>query len=301
MAAPYDLRRLEVLQRVAEHGSFSAAAFELRYTPSAVSQQMALLEHEVGMRLLERHSRGVRLTDAGRVLLGHAERALAHMEAARAELASLAELPHGRLALGAFGSAWGDLVPKAAARFRDAHPDVALALREVEPREGIAAVRSGELQLAVIFEPNAADPGHLASVEVEPLAADALVAVLPAAHPLAAEPDVALGALATETWVLATGACGEQVREACRAAGFEPRVAYESGDYTAVLGFVATGAAVALVPRLALAGARRDIAVRPLAGAGPVRRISVARPAARDRPPAADAMVAVLRGLLVSA
>lgn len=289
MAAPYDLRRLELLGRVAEHGSLSAAAFALHLTPSAVSQQMAQLEAEAGMRLLERHSRGVRLTEAGTVLLRHAERALAHLEAARAELAALG----GRLSMGAFGSAWGDVVPRAAARFRAEHPDVLLTLHELEPREGVAAVRGGELELAVIFEPSAADPAQLAGVEVEPLAADELVAVLPAG---AATGPVELAELAGEAWVLPTGACGEQVRAACRAAGFEPRVAWESGDYGAVLGFVAAGEAVALVPRLALASARRDVALRRLAGEPPARRISVAR----RRTPAADAMVSVLRDVLAA-
>lgn len=287
-----NLTRLETFVEVVRHGTFAGAAAALSFTPSAVSQQMAQLEAEVGMRLLERHSRGVRLTDAGAVLLRHAERALAHLEAARAELATLAE----RLAVGAFGSAWTDVVPRAAARFRAEHPEVALTLHELEPREGVAAVRAGELQLAVIFEPSAADPAQLAAVELEPLARDELVAVMPAG---AGAGPVHLSALAGESWVLPTGACGEQVRAACRAAGFEPRAAWESGDYTAVLGFVATGAAVALVPRLALAAARADVAVRRLAGEAPARRISVARGAAR--PPAADAMVGVLRDVLAAA
>jgi DNA-binding transcriptional LysR family regulator len=307
MAPPYDLRRLELLQRVAEHGSLSAAAFALHFTPSAVSQQMSQLELEVGLPLLERHSRGVRLTEAGVVLLRHAERALAHLEAARAELATLGE----RLAMGAFTSAWGELVPRAAARFRAEHPGVALALHELEPREGIAAVRGGEIQLAVIFEPSAADPAQLAAVELEPLASDELVAVLPAGHPRAAtgRPEgaappggspgqVGLADLAGEAWVLPTGACGVQVRQACAAAGFSPRVAWESGDYAAVLGFVAAGGAVALVPRLALGPPRADVAVRRLAGEAPARRISAAR--AGTPSAAADAMVGVLRDVLAA-
>jgi DNA-binding transcriptional LysR family regulator len=291
VAPPYDLRRLELLQRVAEHGSLSGAAFALHFTPSAVSQQMSQLELEVGLPLLERHSRGVRLTEAGAVLLRHAERALAHLEAARAELSTLGE----RLAMGAFTSAWGELVPRAAARFRSEHPGVALALHELEPREGVAAVRTGELQLAVIFEPSAADPAQLAAVALEPLARDELVAVLPAGAP---EGPVRLTALADRAWVLPTGACGIQVRQACEAAGFAPRVAWESGDYAAVLGFVAAGGAVALVPRLALGPPRGDVAVRPLAGEAPARRLSVARAATPS--PAVDAMVGVLRDVLAA-
>src|SRR5687767_381491 len=123
-----DLRRLEVLRHVAEHGSFSAAAFALRYTPSAVSQQMALLEQEAGVPLLERHSRGVRLTAAGTALLRHAEAAVAHMQAAREELDALAGRRTGRIAVAAFGSAWSDLVPRAVAAFQRGHPEVELTL-----------------------------------------------------------------------------------------------------------------------------------------------------------------------------
>jgi DNA-binding transcriptional LysR family regulator len=296
MAGPLlDLRRLQVLRHVAEHGSFSAAAFALRYTPSAVSQQMALLEQEAGVPLLERHSRGVRLTAAGTALLRHAEAAVGHMEAARAELDALAGLDRGRLSMAAFGSAWSDLVPRAVAAFQRAHPEVELTLSEAAPREGIAAVRAGELDLALVFEPSGADPAHRAAVRLEPVAEDPLHVVLPAGHRLARRPAVALADLAAERWALPTDACADQVTGACAEAGFTPAAAFASGDYASVQGFVAAGDAVALVPGLAAARGRPDLVVRPLAGAAPVRSISVARPAAGHRVPAARAMVDALR------
>jgi DNA-binding transcriptional LysR family regulator len=223
-----DLRRLEVLREVAAHGSFSAAAFALRYTPSAVSQQMALLEQEAGVPLLERHSRGVRLTPAGDTLLRHAEAAVGHMRAAREELDALAGLRRGRLATAAFGSAWSDLVPRAVATFQRAHPEVELVLSEADPRESLAALRAGGLDLALVFEPNAADPSHRVAVRVEPLAEDPLVVVLPAGHRLARRPAVALADLAAERWALATDACAEQTIGACAAAGFTPEAAFAS-------------------------------------------------------------------------
>jgi DNA-binding transcriptional LysR family regulator len=290
-----DLRRLEVLRHVAEHGSFSAAAFALRYTPSAVSQQMALLEEEAGVPLLERHSRGVRLTPAGSALLRHAEAAVRHMHAAREELDALAGLRRGRLTMAAFGSAWTDLVPRAVAAFQRAHGDVELVLSEADPREGVAAVRAGELDLALVFEPNGADPAHRSALRVEPVAEDPLVAVLPAGHRLARRGAIALPDLAGERWALATDACAAQVTGACAAAGFTPEAAFASGDYAAVQGFVATGEAVALVPELAAARGRADLVVRPLAPPGPVRVIAVVRPAGGDRVPAAAAMVDALR------
>jgi DNA-binding transcriptional LysR family regulator len=290
-----DLRRLEVLRHVAAHGSFSAAAFALRYTPSAVSQQMALLEREAGVALLERHSRGVRLTPAGTALLGHAKAALAHMEAARAELDALAGLRRGRLALAAFGSAWSDLVPRGVAAFQRAHPEVELTLSEADPRDGMAAVREGTIDLALVFEPNAGDPNHRAALRVEEVAQDPLLAVLPAAHRLAGRPAIALADLSDERWALPTDACAAQVTGACAAVGFTPAAAFASGDYAAVQGFVAAGDAVALVPGLAAARGRPDLAVRPLAGDAPVRVIAIASPAAGHRVPAAAAMVEALR------
>jgi DNA-binding transcriptional LysR family regulator len=296
-----DLRRLEVLREVAAHGSFSAAAFAMRYTPSAVSQQMALLEQEAGVPLLERHSRGVRLTPAGEALLRHAEAAVAHMREARAELDALAGLRRGRLAVAAFGSAWSDLVPRAVAAFQRAHPDVELVLSEADPRDSLAAVRAGELDLALLFEPNGADPAHRAAVRVEALGEDPLLAVLPAGHRLARRSAVALADLAAERWALATDACAAQVTGACAAAGFTPDAVFASGDYAAVQGFVAAGDAVALVPALAAAHGRPDLVVRPLVGPGPARTIAVAAPLAGDRVPAAAAMVEALRGAAESA
>ena len=290
-----DLRRLEVLRHVAEHGSFSAAAFALRYTPSAVSQQMALLEQEAGVPLLERHSRGVRLTPAGAALLRHAEAAVGHMKAAREELDALAGLRRGRLAMAAFGSAWGDLVPRAVAAFQRAHADVELALSEADPRESVAGVRAGELDLALVFEPNGADPAHRSAVRADPVAEDPLVVVLPAGHRLARRPAIALADLAGERWALPTDACAEQVTGACAAEGFTPAAAFASADYAAVQGFVAAGDAVALVPALAAARGRPDLVVRPLAANGPVRVIAVVRPAGGDRAPAAAAMLDALR------
>ena len=291
-----DLRRLEVLRHVAEHGSFSAAAFALRYTPSAVSQQMALLEQEAGVPLLERHSRGVRLTAAGTALLRHAGAAVAHMEAAREELDALAGRRAGRLALAAFGSAWSDLVPRAVAAFQRGHPEVELTLSEADPaRRCRGRARRARSTSPSSSRPNGADPAHLAAVRLEPVAEDPLLAVLPARHRLARRAAIALGDLAGERWALPTDACAAQVTGACAAAGFTPPAAFASGDYAAVQGFVAAGGAVALVPALAAAWSRADLAVRPLAGRGPVRTIAVAVPAAGHRVPAAAALVEALR------
>src|SRR4051812_38128212 len=184
-----DVRRLRVLRAVAGHGGFAAAAAELRYSPSAISQQVAALEREVGAVLVERGPRGARLTQAGAVLDRHAAIVLGQLAAARAELDDLGRLRGGAVRLAAFESAWTALVPAAVSRFRDEHPDVELHLAEEDPVEAVAAVRAGACDVAVVFEPNGVDPaGGLEGLARTVIAADPLWAVLPAGHTLAAEP-----------------------------------------------------------------------------------------------------------------
>src|SRR5438445_13313522 len=144
--------RLRVLKEVAYRGSVSAAADALSYTQSAISQQIATLEAEAGMALLERHPRGVSLTAAGQTLLGHAEGILARLEAADAALTAIAGLRGGRLRMASFPTAGATLMPLAIATFRSSYPDVELTLAEGEPEEILPRLRAGELDLALLFE-----------------------------------------------------------------------------------------------------------------------------------------------------
>ncbi|HWH96681.1 MAG TPA: LysR family transcriptional regulator [Baekduia sp.] len=291
-----DVRRLRVLRAVAEHGSFAAAAAELRYTPSAISQQVAALEREVGAVLVERGPRGTRLTQAGAVLDRHAAIVLGQLAAARAELDDLARLRGGAVRLAAFESAWTALVPAAVSRYRARFPDVELHLAEEDPVEAVAAVRAGACDVAVVFEPNGADPGGAGpeGLARTAIGRDPLWAVLPAGHALAGEPAIALRALAAERWVAPTASCAGVVRGACAAAGFEPDVVFSSADYGAVQGFVAAGAGVALVPFLALTGHERAVA-RPLGGPTPPARVLAAITVPEGpRPVSGSAMVDVL-------
>jgi DNA-binding transcriptional LysR family regulator len=292
-----DVRRLRVLRAVAEHGSFAAAAAELQYTPSAISQQVAALEREVGAVLVQRGPRGTRLTQAGTVLDRHAAVVLGQLAAARAELDDLARLRGGAVRLAAFESAWTTLVPAAVSAYRERHPDVELHLAEEDPVQAIAAVRAGACDVAVVFEPNGVDPGGLDGLHRTVVAHDPLWAVLPAGHALAAEPAIDLAALAAEPWVAPTAFCASVVRGACAAAGFEPDVVFSSADYGAVQGFVAAGAGVALVPFLALTS-RDAMVARPLrAGAAPrpARTLAAVTALEGPRPAGATAMVAILR------
>src|ERR1700753_661824 len=147
-----DVRRLAVLKEVAHQGSISAAAEALSYTQSAVSQQIATLEAETGLALLERHPRGVSLTAAGQTLVGHAEGILARLETAEAALSAIAGLRGGRLRMASFPTAGSTLMPVAIANFRAAYPEVELTLAEGEPEEIVPRLRGGELDLALLFE-----------------------------------------------------------------------------------------------------------------------------------------------------
>jgi DNA-binding transcriptional LysR family regulator len=278
-----DLRLLKVLREVALRGSFSAAAETLSYSQPAVSQQIARLESQAGVKLIERQPKGIRLTPAGEALVRHTERILAQLAAAQAELGDIASSARGRLRIGSFATAAGTIVPQAVSAFRRLRPGVHVELMLMDPPESIPALRRGDIDIAISEEGGfEADP-NLDGLGVERLMDDVLYALLPADHPLATRRALALGDLRDEEWMLVglRGTCADSniVLRACRDAGFDPHVAYTSDDYFAIQGLVASGMGVALVPGLALASARNDVEVRPVRGRPPYRRIgAVFRP-----------------------
>jgi DNA-binding transcriptional LysR family regulator len=289
-----DPRRLRVLREVAARGSFSAAAEALAFTQSAVSQQVAALERETGTRLVERGVRPVRLTDAGGALLAHAEAVLARLDEAEQELAEIAGLRRGRLRLASFPTAIATLVPRAVARFSRRHPEVDLTVVDDHRQGLLPRLARWELDLALIYDHEALPEPHV-ELERTHLLDDRFDLVVPEGHPLAHRASVALGELAGETWLGGTpdGAYARIVLHSCRAAGFEPRVAFGSDDYNAVQAFVTVGLGVAMLPRLALAFARPGLA-RVALEEPPVRRIAAARLAASYRSAATASMLSVL-------
>jgi DNA-binding transcriptional LysR family regulator len=292
-----NLGRLQVLCEVVNRGSFSAAAAALSYTQSAISQSIARLEEETGTTLVVRDRRGVRATTAGAALVGHADAIFTSVEAAEAELAAVLGIRSGRLRVASFPSAGATLMPLAVARFRQAHPGVALTLAEGEPEEIAPRVRLGEFDLALLFEfPGVRErPGvGLRSVT---LIEDPMDVALPADHPLAAKPALTLADLRDQKWVQtsASSPCARHVVRSCLAAGFEPDVAFESDDYETVQGLVAAGVGVALIPRLALTRVHSEIVVRALAPRSPARKVTVATLVGPGVAPAAKSMVALLR------
>jgi DNA-binding transcriptional LysR family regulator len=287
--------RLNILREVAYRGSISAAAEALSYTQSAISQQIATLEAETGLTLLERHPRGVTLTAAGQTLVGHAEGILARLDAAEASLSAIAGLRGGRLRMASFPTAGATLMPLAIATFRSSYPDVELTLAEGEPETIVPRLRGGELDLALLYEfPGEASlQGDLSAVE---LLEDPMRLALPREHRLAGRERVRLEDLAGEAWVQTSRAspCARHVIRSCHSAGFEPQVSFESDDYQTVQGLVAAGVGVALIPELALSVVREDIAIRSLAPSSPVRRVIAATPAGARLVPAAPAMLGML-------
>jgi DNA-binding transcriptional LysR family regulator len=304
-----NVNRLRILREVAQRGSFSAAADAISYTQSAVSQQIAALEAETGMTLLERHPRGVSLTAAGQTLVGHAESVLADLDAAEAALAAIAGLRGGRLRMASFPTAGATLMPLAIATFRSRHPDVELTLAEGEPEQIAPRLRTGELDLALLFEfdssPFDADggfgqtdesavSGRLTRVE---LLQDPLYLALPRAHRLAERRRLRLEDLREEAWIQTaeSSSCARHVVRCCHAAGFEPHVSFQSDDYQTVQGLVAAGVGVALIPELALSVIREDIVIRALSPRPPARQVIAATAAGARLLPAAPAMLSVLQ------
>ena len=290
-----DVRRMRVLREVAARGSFSAAAEALSYTQSAVSQQIAALEREAGTRLVERGARGVRLTDAGRALVDHADVILARLADAESELEAIAGLRGGRLRLCSFSSAGATVMPPAIARFRERHPAVELSLDLAEPDDGVAKLRCGEADIALTIV--APGWGSYDGVDELHLLDDPMHVALPAGHPQARVPRLDLADLADEAWMLgSTSTCPDTAvfLRACQVAGFEPRLAFQSVDYLAIQGFVAAGVGVSFIPDLALVTVRDDIVIRSLGPTPPVRRIMATTLEGSYCSPARQAMLDIL-------
>jgi DNA-binding transcriptional LysR family regulator len=288
--------RLRVLTEVVTRGSFSGAAEALSYTQSAVSQSIARLESEAGAPLVIRDRAGVRPTAAGATLIQHAESILAQIEAAEADLQAVLGLRGGLLRMASFPSAGATLMPLAIATFRERHPDVTLSLAEGEPEDIAPRLRTGEFDLALLFEfPGEGDP-VADGLHTVRLLEDPLHVAIPAAHRLAAKPALTLADLHAEDWVQTSAAspCARHVVRSCVAAGFEPRVTFESDDYETVQGLVAAGVGVALIPRLALTRVRSELVVRELAPSSPTRNILAATPSGAAAAPAARTMLLIL-------
>lgn len=257
-SAHLDLTRLRVLAAVARTGSVTAAARELHYAQPSVSHHLARLEAEAGIELLRRSGRGVRLTEAGRLLADRAEEILGRVEGARRELDALAGLRAGRARLAAFPSALATLVPDAVSRLRAEHPGLSVGLVEAEPPEAVSALAAGDVDVALVFEHtdvrHARSVSDLSRFEVTEVCHEPVTLVRPAQPPAGtpAPDEPALQDLEDTDWIAGCERCRADLVARCAAVGFVPRIAFETDDYVAVQALVAAGTGVSLLPELAL-------------------------------------------------
>ena len=290
-----DVRRLRVLREVAAHGSFSAAAESLAFTQPAVSRQIATLEAEAGTRLVERSARGVRLTQAGELLVGHADAILDRLGVAQTQLDALNSLEGGRLHIGATATANSTLIPLAIRAFDEEFPEVHLRLDEAVSSVLIDRVAAGDLDLAIVA--NARRYGELpGEIVLEDLMDDPQHLAVARDHPLAEVQEIRMADLADEIWIEGRdSSCAEPLRIAAAAAGFEPKICFESAQWLGKQGLVAAGVGITLIPTLALATVREDIVLRSLGPDAPRRTISIATLGCGYEAPAVEPMRAVLR------
>ena len=284
-----DVVRLRVLVAVAHYGSVTAAAQALHYAQPSVSHHLARLEAETGSRLVQRAGRGIRLTEAGRLLADRAAEILGRLDAAEAELAEHTGLRRGRVRLAAFPSALGTFVPAAAATFAAAYPGVDLRFREAEPPEAVRLLRAGEVEVAVLFSHPGATTPDLAGLRDEALLDEPMYLVVPPDRPGDRLADHRDG-----PWIGGCERCRGALTRACAAEGFTPDIRFTTDDYVAVQGLVAAGLGVTTLPALALR-AHLHPRVRAVELATGGRRVSLAVHGEAPDPPATAALLSHLR------
>ena len=292
-----DPRRLELLREVARQGSFSRAAKALYLTQPAVSRQIAKLEQEAGVRLVERSARGLRLTEAGVVAVDRAEAIAGQLAVAEAEIEAIATLSGGRLRMSAFPTAASTLVLDAVRVFRGRHPDVELTFVESGTNAGLRRLRAGEVDLALAFrEQGRPPPPDWNDLDAELLLVDPLYVAVAADHRLAGRDAIRLRDLSDDGWIQAVQAGTTGITyQACLAAGFEPRIVALSDHAPITQGLVALGIAVTLVSSLSVPLARKDVAVRPVTPSGPKREVFAVTLPGRLPPPSVGAMIEILK------
>src|SRR5439155_992308 len=291
-------RRLVVFRELADRGSFTAAAEALSYTQSAISQQISALERETGATLIERDRKRAGLTEAGEILLAHADAILGRMAHAEQELAAYVQARSGRLRLAAFESAGAALVPAAVETFHRRHPQVELNVVQMEPAEAATRLENRELDLALVYDLQPPTGALGDELELTYLLDDPYTAVIPREHRLARSRSLSieLSELADDVWINTTerDLCHEIILSACRTAGFEPKVAFEVDEIATSQALIARGSGVTLLASLALGSLHRDVVVASLGDAAPVRSIYAARLSTRYATPASEAMLTVL-------
>ncbi|MFF9643063.1 LysR family transcriptional regulator [Kitasatospora aureofaciens] len=296
-----DPRLLATLEAVVRHGSFNSAARELGYSAPAVSQQIAELERRTGLRVLER--RPVRPTPAGEVLLDAEQGVRSALAAASVELDAMRAGTAGRIRLAAFASAATSIVPKALAQLHTTYPDVRVSLSQLEPEAGYGRLKRGDMDLTLSYDYDFIPQPPPRTLRRTLVARDPVVAVVPAGHHLADRDVIDLASLASETWIAAPEAALrlELLAQIAKTPGFRARLEYEGDDFNTVLGFVAAGLCVAVMPQLALPRGTTQVVARPLAEPELTRFIYAVRLDTRHAPHALLALEQMLAAQALAA
>ena len=280
-----DLARLRVIDAVARHGSVTEAAKALHYAQPSVSHHLARLQAETGAQLLQRVGRGIRLTEAGRLLADRAAEIIGRVEAADAELSAHVGLTAGQVRLAGFASAIGSLIPRAMTALARKHPGLQISLTDVHPPEALQMLRSGQIDVAVIFR-YAQTPPEPDGIRLHHLLDDPI-------YLLSARRGSTLARLRESTWIAGCERCRSHLLDLCAKQGFTPSIAYTSDDIVVMQSLVAAGLGVTTIPGLALRAHRvKGIIATELAGAD--RHVFAATYGEPPDPPATAAVLSAL-------
>jgi DNA-binding transcriptional LysR family regulator len=283
-----DARRLEIFCVVAEEGSFTAAASRLHLTQSAVSQQIAILERDIGIPLLERVARGIRLTAIGKLLAERAKALLLDMTTLEQDLRRLIN-PPTKVTLGVFATAGAHLVPAVVQRYRQRHKDTQLVLHASQPEDLAGKLVNGVIDVGLTWDYDFLPRPMGTLLRQQHVLDDPICLLLPSDHPLAnSEAPLRLADVANELWVVrehTSPRYDDAFETMCRIAGFEPNIVFRTEDYQSVQGLVAAHVGIAVAPRLSMAAQRPDIVIRTIKNPAFTRRIdAVTLMEARDNP-----------------
>lgn len=285
-----DVTRLRVLVAVAQHGSVTKAARALHYAQPSVSHHLARLEAETGARLFQRVGRGIRLTEAGRVLAERATEVFGRLDAAEHELQAIAGLAAGRVRLAAFPSAFATVVPNAVTQFTASYPSLELTLVEAEPPSALGMLRAGEVDVAMVFAHGPHPIADTDGLRTTALFDEPLFLVLP---PGSRRRRGRLADHVDDAWIAGCERCRAHLLEQCTAAGFTPRITFSTDDYVTMQSLVAAGVGVSTLPALALAAHRHpDVVLTRLPGE--IRHVLAATYGDPPDPPAVTALLSCL-------
>ncbi len=261
-----DLGRLRTLRELSIRKTMAAVSEALYVSPSAISQQLTLLEQEVGASLIERRGRGVALTAAGQVLVEHAERVFAELETAKADIQRLENLVAGDIRIAAFPSVAAAIMPSAIRNLKRQHPLLNIGFDEMEPEESLSALRTWQTDIAIIDDLNvlagALDPG----IKTVPLAEDVFLVMMGREHPLAEKTDVTLNELRDESWVIDTASSNytSMITQACQGSGFDPRIVARCKGFEVSVALIREHCGISILPGLRASRDLTDVEVRPL-------------------------------------